>query len=33
MGVDALRFATPAQLDTLIESLKGWVKRGERLPQ
>lgn len=33
VGVDALRFATPAQLDTLIESLKGWIKRGERLPQ
>jgi len=34
VGVSALRFATPAQLDTLIESLKSWAKRGqERLPQ
>lgn len=33
VGVDAPRFATPAQLDTLIESLKGWIARGERLPQ
>lgn len=28
VGVDALRFCTPAQLDTLIESLKKWVARG-----
>lgn len=34
VGVSALRFATPAQLDTLIESLKSWARRGqERLPQ
>lgn len=31
VGVDALRFCTPAQLDTLIESLKKWVERGEVL--
>lgn len=27
--VTALRFCTPAQLDTCIESLKAWIKRGE----
>ena len=27
VGVDALRFATAAQLDTLIESLKEWRQR------
>ena len=29
MGVDALRFCTTAQLDTLIEGLKEWQKRGD----
>ena len=28
VGVSSLRFCTPAQLDTLIESLKLWAKRG-----
>lgn len=28
MGVDALRFCTSAQLDTLIEALKAWQERG-----
>ena len=28
MGVDALRFCTTAQLDTLIEALKAWQQRG-----
>jgi phage gp16-like protein len=27
VGVSALRFATPAQLDTLIEAAKGWLER------
>lgn len=29
VGVDALRFATSAQLDTLIEALKRWQQRGQ----
>lgn len=27
VGVSALRFANPAQLDTLIEAAKGWLER------
>ncbi|MEO8121680.1 MAG: regulatory protein GemA [Rhodoferax sp.] len=29
VGVSALRFATAAQLDTLIEALKAWHERGD----
>lgn len=29
VGVASLRFCTPAQLDTVIESLKLWQRRGE----
>jgi phage gp16-like protein len=31
--VSALRFCTAAQLDTLIESLKGWARRDAGAPQ